>query len=128
MCGPIVRKVQLLRGGLSDLPILRVRARSCGANPGGLCTPPTAVRWDPKRLQMVGDKKGMYHWPFALWLGPRLYQQNFACVFRVPIGVVFACAAVRCMTLAATPFACCALFCSWRCIGSVVVVAARRLL
>ncbi len=53
-------KVQLSMGELSDLPISRVCVRSCGANPGGLCTPPTAVRWDPRQLQKVKDKVGMY--------------------------------------------------------------------
>ncbi len=38
------------------------------SSPGGLCTPPTAVRWDSRQLQKVGDNKGMYLWPLALLL------------------------------------------------------------
>ncbi len=99
-------KVQLLwGGGLGDLPISRVRARYCGTNPGGLGTPPTARRWDPRQLPKVGGNRGAYLWPLVVRPVPWLFQQSWW--LHGPCSSLCAPGPCRClgMTLAATPFA-----------------------
>jgi hypothetical protein len=121
-------KDQLPRGRLGVLWISRICARSCDASPAELCTPPTAVRWDPRQLRRWKTRKVCTFGLSRYGLARGCISKCNARVFPVPIGVLLASAAVRCMTLASTPFAFSVLFRGWGCVGTAVVPAVRRLL
>ncbi len=112
--GPVVD------GGMGGLPTLRVRARSFGANPGGLVTPPTAWRWGSRRWEASEVRTP----GLPLYSLSRCCVCKFdGCVLKVPVGVLPAPAGVWGVPLAATPFAlkllavCCG--CCWWSSGSV---------